>query len=105
MPDVNLPCANHPVPMPGADEDDAMIIAINRDGHIYFGNDHVDLKALPVVIRERVKHGSPKVVYFRADARAKYKFVRDVLEAVQTGGLEKIAFLVEQRKTNGHSSY
>ena len=56
-------------------------------------------------IQALVKSGSPKVAYFKADARARYKYVRDALEGVQAAGLEKVAFLVEQQKTSSHQRW
>jgi len=99
--DVDMAKVNHPSSAPGADRDDAMVLAITRDGKIYFGNDEIELSSLTRIIRERVQSGSHGVVYFKPDGRAKYKFVRDALEAVQSSGLEKVVFLVEQRKL-GH---
>jgi biopolymer transport protein TolR len=100
--DVDMVKINHPVSAPGADRDDAMVVAITRDGKLYFGNDEIELSSLTRVIRERVQIGSPRVVYFKPDGRARYKYVREVLEAVQANGLEKVVFLVEQRKITGH---
>jgi biopolymer transport protein ExbD len=99
--DANLPYANHPVPMPGANREDAIIIVVSRDGMIYLNNEKTELAELPASIHALVKSGSPKVAYFRADARARYRFVRDALEAVQAVGIEKVAFLVWDREDKG----
>lgn|SRR5438045_6801140 len=100
--EVNLPYANHPVAEPGANREDAIIIVVARDGLIYLGNERTQLSTMSASIQALVKSGSPKVAYFKADARARYKYVRDALEGVQAAGLEKIAILVEQQKTSSH---
>ena len=38
----DLPRVDHPIPMPDANREDAMLVAIMRDGTVFFGNE-VDL--------------------------------------------------------------
>jgi hypothetical protein len=47
----------------------------------YLGNDRVDRSALPIKIQDLVKRGSPQVVYFWVDARARYLYASNVLDA------------------------
>src|SRR5690242_14917021 len=63
--DVNLARVHHPVPMPGANREDAIIILIAPDGVVYLRNERVFLDELPVKIHEMLKNGSPRVVYFK----------------------------------------
>src|SRR4051794_1477211 len=81
--DVDLAKVCHPIPMPGAKREDAIIIVVARDGVIYLSNKRTELTEMTASIQELVKSGSPKVIYFKADARARYKYVRDALEVVQ----------------------
>ena len=76
-----------------------MVIGIQRDGRVLFGRDPVRPSDLPPKIRESVSYGSERKVYIKADARAKYGSVAEVLDAVHAAGIEKIGFLVYQRKT------
>jgi biopolymer transport protein ExbD len=84
--------------MHAADREDAMLIAIQRDDRVFFRTDPVRLSDLPGRIRESVSHGAERRVYIRADARAKYAWVAEVLDSVHTGGIEKVGFLVNQRR-------
>ncbi len=102
---ADLPYVSHPVSMPGANREDAIMVVIERDGRVWVGDDRADLSQIPALIQEQIRNRSPKVVYFRADARVEYKIVRDVLGAVRSTGLEKVAFLVYERKTNGQQPY
>jgi len=95
---VDLPLVWHPVSMPHANREDAMIIAITRDGKIFFGLEQVIPDDLPVVIRERINQGSEKKVYIKADERAKYGWVAEVLDNVRSAGIEKIGFLVYEKR-------
>ena len=67
---VDLAKVNNPVQMPDADKEDALIVAVMRQGDVFFGKDRIEPDQLPT----KSKTGSPtrriKRVYVRADARA-----------------------------------
>jgi biopolymer transport protein ExbD len=96
---VDMPRVLHPVSMLDADREDAMRIGITREGRVFFGNDIIRPSDLPRKIEERVGNSAGSKIYIRADARAKYGWVKELLEGVQASGVEKIGFLVDQRRT------
>jgi biopolymer transport protein TolR len=96
---ADLAQADHPISMPKAVREDAMVVAVMRDGKVFFGTDRIKPWNLPVKIRDSVSHGAERKVYIKADARAKYGAVKDVLDGVRSSGIEKIGFLVERRRT------
>jgi biopolymer transport protein TolR len=83
--------------MPGASREGAIVINIMRDGKIYFGSTQVAAEELPADIHESLGRGAERRVYLRADARAYYGTVRNVLEGVRLAGVENIALLADQR--------
>lgn len=84
--------------MRGANREDAMKVWILRDGRVYFGTGRTRPADLPTQIRESVGRGAEKKIYIGADARVRYQSVLEVLDAVRSSGIEKIAFLAYQRK-------
>jgi biopolymer transport protein ExbD len=96
------PRVDHPVPMRGANREDAMIVAVQRDGDISLGYEEVNVDELPDKLRECMSHGAGRKVYINADRGAKYGWVRRVLSAIRSAGIEKVAFLVSQREPNQH---
>jgi biopolymer transport protein ExbD len=96
---VDMAKVSHPIPMSHADRENAIQISVTREGKVFFGSNLVRLSDLPSKIRGSVSRGSEKKVYIRADARAKYAWVAEVLDSVHDAGIEKIGFLVDQRKT------
>jgi biopolymer transport protein ExbD len=70
-----------------------MIAAVTRDSHIYFGAEQVTSAELPTKIREHLSRGSERRVYIKADARARYGTVKEVLKATQSAGVEQVSFL------------
>ena len=96
---VDLPKVLHPIPMRGADREDAMKISITRDARVYFGSDQVrDPSALLNQIRSHLKE--PDVehkIYIVADKRVRWGMVKLVLQDAHEAGIMRVAFLAEQR--------
>ena len=97
-PVVDLAKVTHPILIPHASREDAITIVVKRNGDIFFGNDFVHPYRLSGRIRESVKRGSEPTIYIRADARCKYRGVKDVLDEIHSSGVEHVVFLVDQRK-------
>jgi biopolymer transport protein ExbD len=96
---ANLPRALHPIPMPGANREDALLVVVLQDGKVFFGPDQINTDALPSMILDRLKdHSVERKVYIRADVRSKYGTVKKVLVGVRSAGVEKIAFITYQRQ-------
>ena len=95
---VDMPKVIHPAFMPSADKEDAMIVAVNREGRLFFRAEPVKVEWLPEKIRTAVKNGAENHVYIKSDARAKYGWVKEVLDEVRASGVEKIGFLVDQHR-------
>jgi biopolymer transport protein ExbD/biopolymer transport protein TolR len=97
---VDLAQVNSPTQMKDADKEDALVVAITRQGDIYFGKDLVrDVSQLTNKIKDRMaRPGADHTVYLRADARAKYKSVVEVVDNVRAAGVDDLGLLTEQRK-------
>jgi biopolymer transport protein ExbD/biopolymer transport protein TolR len=98
---VDLAKVNNPTQMPDADKEDALLVAIMRDGKIYFGNDMISPDSLTEKIKDRLANRVDKRVFIRADARAKYGTVVEVVDNVRAAGVDDLGLLTEQRKTTG----
>lgn len=95
---VDLAKATHPIPVPHASREDAITIAVMRNGDVFFGNDRVRPSGFSDRIRESLEKGSEHTIYIRADARCKYSTVKDVLDEIHKSGVEHAVFLVDQRR-------
>lgn len=97
---VDLPKVFHPVSMPWASREDAMIVNVTRDGKIYFGPEQVTTVTMRGKIADHLKDRSvERKVYIKADMRARWGAVEDVVDSVRAAGLMRVAFFVEQRRT------
>lgn len=78
---------------------DALVVVILRTGDIFFGNDEVGADQLSEKINERIHStGGERRVYIRADARARWGRVGEVIDQVRTAGIPEVGFLADQRK-------
>ena len=91
---VDLPKAVHGQKMPGADREDALIVAIQRDGRISLDARIVSAEELPLLLRDHIRSGAPPIVYIKADRHARYLTVSAVLDRIRDAGLGKVVFLV-----------
>jgi len=93
---VDLPKARHSSSMPGFDREDAMIVAVTRDGKVFFGTDQVqDVSTLSQKIQHRLEdHTVERKIYIQADMRARWGGVKQVVEAVRQAEVVRVAFLV-----------
>jgi len=96
---VDLAKVNNPTQMPDADKEDALLVAVMRDGKIYFGNDMITPDALTEKVKDRLANRVDKRVFIRADARAKYGTVVEVVDNVRAAGVDDLGLLTEQKKT------
>ncbi len=96
---MDLAKVNHAVPMPGANREDALLIAVMKDGKVFFGTDQVTTDQLSLELRERISRRAQRTIYIRVDGRTRYAAVAEVLNSVRSAGVGQVSFLVDQRKT------
>ena len=101
---VDLAKVNSPTAMPDADKEDALIVAVMRDGKLFFGNDRVEADQLTQKVKDRLANRVDKRVYVRADARAKYGSVVEVVDNVRAAGVDDLGLLTDQKKSNNQQA-
>jgi biopolymer transport protein ExbD len=97
---VNLPKVKHAHSMPEAQREDAMMVLMYRNGDVFFNRDLVSSGQLTRLIRQQLNYGSESRVYIRADARTPYYFVKRMLDDIGSAEIQRVAFLVEQKRQN-----
>jgi biopolymer transport protein TolR len=94
---VDMAKVDNPTPMPDADKEDAIVVAVTRDGGVFLGQDHVATSELGAKVREKLADRPGKTIYIRADARAQYRAVEDAIDAVRTSGIDEVGLLTQKR--------
>jgi biopolymer transport protein ExbD/biopolymer transport protein TolR len=95
---VELAKTNNPEQMPDADKEDAILVAITRDNKVFLGNDLIAPDQLSDKVRDRLANKTDKRIYIKADARAKYGTVVEVVDNVRSAGVDDLGLLTEQRQ-------
>jgi biopolymer transport protein TolR len=95
---VDMARVDNPVAMPDADKEDAIVVAITRDGGVYLGQNKVAVSELGDQVRDRLADKPGKTIYIRADARAQYRAVEDAIDAVRTAGVDDVGLLTQKRE-------
>lgn len=93
---VNMASAANVDKMQAADKDDAIIVAVTRDGKTFLGNNQLSLDQISDDIRDQISNRLDKTVYVRSDARAKYGDVVKAVDAVRAAGVENLGLLTEK---------
>jgi biopolymer transport protein TolR len=95
---VTLPQTLTPEVMPDADKEDAIVVAVTRDGHTYLGAEQISLDDIGPKITDKLTNKTSKEVYMRADARAPYGKVMDAIDAIRTAGVEQLGLLTDKKQ-------
>ena len=99
---IDLPKENAATPMPDASKDDAVTIAVTRDGSVFLGQNIVPDPGsqLGSLVSTMLADKTDKTVYFRADSRAQFKAVEDAIDDVRTAGVDNVALLTQKTDSN-----
>jgi biopolymer transport protein TolR len=97
---IDLAQANNSTLMPDADKEDAVVVAITRDGGVFLGPNKVDPSQLGSLVRDMLADKTDKTIFVRADARAQFKSVEDAIDDVRTAGVETVNLLTARRDIN-----
>jgi biopolymer transport protein ExbD/biopolymer transport protein TolR len=97
---VDMAKVDNPTPMPDADKEDAIVVAITRDGGLYLGQNKVALSELGNNVREKLADTPGKQIFIRADARAQFLAVEDAIDAVRTTGVDEVGLLTQKKEGN-----
>ncbi len=95
---VDLPVATAAIIMENANKEDAVTVAVTRDGRTYLGGDLVTVDDLGSKISAKLENKTDKQVYMRADVRANYGKVMDAVDQIRTAGVSQLGLLTEKRE-------
>jgi biopolymer transport protein TolR len=94
---VELPVATAAVIMENANKEDAITVAVTRDGKTFLGADMVNPEELGAKVGVKLENKTDKEVYLRADIRAKYGKVMTAVDQIRTAGVSELGMLTEKR--------
>ncbi len=93
---VDLPTAEAAVVMDNANKEDAVTVAVTRDGSTFLGGDRVNNDDLGAKITAKLENKTDKEVFLRADNRSNYGKVMDAVDGIRTAGVSQLGLLTEK---------
>jgi biopolymer transport protein TolR len=99
---IDLAKTDNPTPMPDANKEDSIVVAVTRSGEVYLGQDKVAPTELGNKVRDKLADKPPGTqIFVRADARARFLDVENAIDDVRTAGVDSVGLLTEKRTTPG----
>jgi len=102
---VDMARVQHPAGMRDADREDAVVVTVMRTGDVLLGQNKTSVDELSESVRDRLAGQPAKMIYIRADARAPFRAVEDVMDAAQTVGVSDAGLLTANLDTAPKRSY
>jgi len=93
---VDLAPTNNAHDMKDADKDDAVVVAVTRDGTLYLQNNRISKESITNEVKDQIANRLDKTVYVKSDARAKYGDVVAVVDEIRSAGVDQLGLLTEK---------
>ena len=93
---VDMAKATNTRDMQDADKEDAVVLAVTKDGKIYLGNDIIQPDQITTQVKDKIANKLDKTVYLRSDHRAKYSVVADVVDNIRAAGVDSLGLETEK---------
>jgi biopolymer transport protein ExbD len=93
---VDMVKTKNPIAMQEADKTDAVLVAVTRDGKSFLGTTQMPPDQLPAKVKDLLTNRLDKTVFVRADARARYERVVEVVDNLRAAGVDQLGLLTEQ---------
>lgn len=93
---VDLVKTKNPIAMSAADKEDAVLVAVSRDGRVYLNTTQMTADSIPGKVKDMLTNRLDKTCYIKSDSRAKYEKVVEVVDNLRAAGVDNIGLLTEQ---------
>lgn len=95
---VDMVKTRNPITMEAADKEDAIVVAVTRDGKTFLGSDPIVVDALPGKVKDLLLNRVDKMVYIKSDSRARYEKVTEAVDSLRGAGVDQVGLLTEKIK-------
>jgi biopolymer transport protein ExbD/biopolymer transport protein TolR len=93
---VDMAKTQNPRAMADADKEDAVLLAVTRDGKYFLGADSIVIGDVTSKVKDRIVNKLDKTVYVKSDAQAKFGDVVALVDNVRAAGVDQIGLLTEK---------
>ena len=75
--------------------EDAVVVAVTRDGRVYLGSAQIAPADLPGKVKDLLTGRLDKTCYVKSDSRARYEKVVEVVDNLRAAGVDNIGLITE----------
>jgi len=103
---VDLPKVTAATVMENANKEDAITVAVTRDGKVFLGGDLVSQSDIGTKVQDLIAKktdkdvNADKSVYLRADTRANYGKVMDTIDGIRVAGVSQLNLLTDMNASD-----
>jgi len=98
---VERATVDSPKDMNDAEKEDALVVAVSRDGTIYLGSQKIDQSQITNTLKEKLASRTDKTVFLNSDRAAKYGRVVAVVDEIRAAGVDQLGLLTEKTEKKG----
>jgi biopolymer transport protein ExbD len=98
---VDMAKTNNPIAMQAADKEDAVLVAVTRDGSVFLGSTKLPVGEVPGKVKDMLSSKLDKTCYLKSDARARYEKVVEAIDNLRAAGVDQLGLLTEEVKRKG----
>ena len=95
---VDLAKTNNQIDMKDADKEDAILVAVMKDGTVYLDTEKVTPETITAKIQTLLEKKQDHTVFVKADSRAHYGDVVAAVDGVRGAGVENLGLLTESAR-------
>jgi len=98
---VDRATVDNPEDMQAAEKEDAIVVAVTRDGSIFLGSQKIDQSQLTSLIKDKLANRTDKTVFLNSDRNALYGKVVAVVDEIRSAGVDQLGLLTEKTEKKG----
>ena len=93
---VDLVKTMNPIAMADAEKEDAIVVAVTRNNDVFLGTTRTSAGELPGKVKDLLANRLSKMTYLKADARATYSKVVEVVDNLRAAGVDQLGLMTDQ---------
>jgi hypothetical protein len=94
---IDMARVDNAVLMPDAAKEDAIVVTVTRDGALFLGPNKTSFELLGEQLHDRAANKIDHTMYLRADARAQFRAVEDVIDSMRAAGANDVGLLAHRK--------
>ncbi len=92
---VDLVKTRNPIGMADAEKEDAIVVAVTRDGKVYLGTTMLPPDQIAPKVKDMLTNRLDKTTYVKADQRARYERVVEVVDELRSAGVDQLGLMTD----------